>query len=379
MTDEPSTPVPVIFCITDLDSGGAERALTRIAGRLERAEWDPTVICLGPRGEMADELESLRIPVIALGATSRWDARILFRLVAAFKRLRPAVVQTFLFHANLLGRLAARLAGVRCVVGGIRVAERRSKWYHRLDRWTEFLVRRQVCVSEEVRRFSVETARLSADKLLVIPNGIEVTRFETATPLPRQSLGCSDDDQLALCVGRLDPQKGMHALLDVAGRLRDTFPRLRWLLAGEGALRQTLQQRIREEHLEGVVRLLGRREDIPELMRTADLFVFPSLWEGQPNVVLEAMAARLPIVTTAVEGVGGLLEAGVSAEIVPPGDVSALASSVASLLENEEMRSQYAARAFVRVTACPTWESVSDEYAKLYRELLSVPQPAGSG
>ncbi len=370
-----AAPVPLAFCITELDPGGAEQALVQTVLRLDRREWQPTVICLGPRGSLADPLEQQGIPVIALGARNRWEVNVLWRLARELRRLRPVLLQTFLFHANLAGRIAARLAGVPIVVGGIRVAEKRSRWYARLDRWTEGLVTTQVCVSQGVRQFADQTMGLHSEKLLVIPNGVEVSRFAEATPLPRSTWGLTEGSRIVLTVGRLDPQKGLLDLLQAARLLHDSSPDLHWLIVGEGPQRSQLEQQISATGLQQCVHLLGRREDVPCLMKTADLFVLASHWEGMPNVVLEAMAAGLPVLSTQVEGVAELVEAGNTGVVVPIGDPQAICLAIQSLLNDPNHARTMAQRAFHKVSHEYAWDRVADAYAALYRNLISQRSP----
>ena len=114
------------FCITDLDPGGAERALVQLVTRLDRSRWQPSVICLAPRGMLADELEQAEVPVTCLGARHSRNVGMVGRLFHQLRESKPALLQTFLFHANIAGRIAGRLARVPKIVSGIRVAERRS-------------------------------------------------------------------------------------------------------------------------------------------------------------------------------------------------------------------------------------------------------------
>ena len=212
-------------------------------------------------------------------------------------------MQSFLFHANVATRLAAPLAGRPWVVGGLRVAERQRHWHLAVDRLTARLSAGSVCVSEGVARFAREVGGLPADRLIVIPNGVDPSPFDAARPTPRASLGIPDAAHLALFVGRLDPQKGVHVLLDAA----EVVARAARLAPGHRRRRAGTGPRFDARNDPDCVHWLGRRDDVPGLLKAADLLVLPSLWEGMPNVVLEAMAARRAVVGTAVEGTEDLV------------------------------------------------------------------------
>jgi len=373
MTETPDSPVPILFCITELDPGGAERALVQLVTRLDRERWEPFVIALGKETELVDVLRSADIPVTCLNATSSRQFSIYPRLVKEFRRINPAILQTYLFHANILGRMAARSAHIKHVVSGIRVAERRGKWYHRAERWTDRWVSQHVCVSRAVRDFTVKMTQIPAEKMTVIPNGVDVSRFANASPTPRESLpDCSNKDLLAMFVGRLDQQKGIFDLLTVAENLREQIPHLKWMIAGEGPLKMEMESRIEKMNLQRCVNLLGRRSDIAELMKTADLFVFPSRWEGMPNVILEAMAAQLPIVTYNVEGIDELLIDQQSGMIIPSGNISAMTKGIATLANNRELRTSYAEKAFHKVSEQFGWEQTVLQYQQLYESLINT-------
>ena len=361
-----TTPLPLSFCITDLDPGGAERALVQIVTRLPRT-WAPHVYCLMRRGELADDLEAAGVPVTCFDVRSRANVGVVWRLSRALRKQKPAILQTFLYHANLVGRFAGRLAGVPKIVSGIRVAERRSRWRLRLDRWTERLVDRHVCVSPAVSEFSINSG-LSREKIEVIPNGVDFEKFATAKPADLAEFGIARDADVILCVARLDPQKGVDVLIDAFATLAAQFPKAELLLVGDGPSRSALSEQAARSGVGPRVHFTGYRRDTPGLYRAAKVFVLPSRWEGMPNAVLEAMAAGCPVVATRVEGTEGL-------RCVWLADVNSaveLAAWIKVALSEPGLADQLASQSQAFVRDELTWERVIGLYDHLYRELAGL-------
>jgi glycosyltransferase involved in cell wall biosynthesis len=367
-------PIRIAFCITDLDAGGAERALVQIVTRLDRRRFEPFVFCLAVEGELSGVLREAGIPVVCLGARKR-RLSVVWRLSRRLANLKPAILQTFLYHANIAGRLAGMAARIPVIVSGIRVAEKRSSFRLWFDRATDWMVTRHICVSQDVAAFSAACGGLPVSKIAVIPNGVDAAKLAEASPADLTQFGIPPGSQTLLFVGRLDPQKGPFVLM---AALRELFPRradLHGLVVGDGPLRDTLHAWVAKENLSSRVHFAGRRTDVPSLLRAADLFVLPSLWEGLPNVVLEAMAAGTPVVASRVEGISDLLVDDRTGLIVPPNSASDLAAAIDRVLadRNESRQMAHRAQAFVRQHF--TWDHVVGQYEELYRQLLGAGPP----
>lgn len=368
-------PLPISFAITDLDVGGAERTFVELVKRLERRRWSPSVVCLQAEGPFAAELRAADVPTTAIGLKSSVDLpRVLFtwrRLLAA---QQPVLLQTFLYHANILGRLVAKTAGVPIVVSGIRVAERRSQFRLRLDRWTEKWVSQHVCVSQGVRDFSIG-AGLSADKCVVISNAVDLERIDEAEAVPRELLTPDSARTVVLYVGRLDPQKGLFDMLEALVQVRDQAPqvwnRLQVALVGDGPQRNALDEFAVQHGLGDHVRFVGWRPDVPCWLAAADGLILPSHWEGMPNVVLEAMAASLPVIATDVEGTQELVQHGETGWLVPPGRPSALANAILEFASNLSQRKQFGRRGREIVAERYTYPEMVRRYQDLYEELVA--------
>jgi glycosyltransferase involved in cell wall biosynthesis len=367
----PARAVPVALVITDLDVGGAERAMVNLATRLDRRRWSPMVIALGAEGVLASELRRVDLPCRCLGVHPRRPVQAVVRLARALRGHRPELVQSFLFHANVAARLAAPWAGRPWVVGGIRVAERRKRWHLTLDRLTAPLAVGSVCVSRGVLEFSRGAGGLDPRRLIVISNGIDPGPFDRAHGVPRESLGIPEDAHLALAVGRLDAQKGIADLLAAAERVIAADPAWHLALAGDGPCRAwLLDQLATRPMLAGRVHWLGPRADIPGLLKSADVLALASHWEGMPNVVMEAMAAGRAVVATAVEGTSELVLSGETGWLVHPHDPEALACALLEAAGDAGLRRSRGLRGRARVEAEFSLERTVAAYERLWAGLL---------
>lgn len=343
----------------------------QLVTRLDRARWEAVVFCISGEGELARPLRDAGITVVCLGARKRHGVRAVWRLSRLLAKLRPTILQTFLFHANIAGRLAGKAARVPIIVSGIRVAEKRGSLRLWIDRATDWMVSQHVCVSQDVAAFSAARGGLPVSKIRVIPNGVDARLFAEAPPADLGQFGIPAGSRTLLFVGRLDPQKGPFVLMAAARELLPRHNGLQLLLVGDGPLAENLRKWIAKENVSSRIHLAGRRNDVPSLMRAAEIFVLPSLWEGLPNVVLEAMAAGVPVVASRVEGISDLLIDDRTGLIVPPNSSGDLVEAIDRLLTDPQQahRMGHSAQQYVRTEFA--WEGVVQKYAALYGELLA--------
>jgi glycosyltransferase involved in cell wall biosynthesis len=365
--------IPIGFAITELDPGGAERAFTQLVTRLDRSVWTPTVYCLSGRGELAETITDTGIPVHFLDAGGKWDLGLIGRFSSRLKEDRPQILQTFLHHSNIAGRIAAWRAGVPIVVSGIRVSEERHPMRLRLDRWTQHFVNTNVCVSPSVAKFSRESGGISSDKLRVIPNGVEVERFSTATSINWKSLGLPADAEVILAVGRLDEQKRPLLAFQACLPLFEDNSLLHLTFAGIGPHEAKINELANQHGVADRVHCLGTRDDVPELMRGSKLLLHTSAWEGSPNVILEALAAGLPVIATENPGNRDALRGGewgfLMLDYAP--DITDFLDSILNSEEAITELKELASRAQSALEKGMTWQATVSSYEDLYHELLS--------
>jgi glycosyltransferase involved in cell wall biosynthesis len=226
-----------------------------------------------------------------------------------------------------------------------------------------------ICVSEQART-SFSEAGLPPSRLRVIRNGIRPRPPRAGRAATRAALGVPAEAPLVLTVARFYPQKGHRYLLGAIPKVLRQAPRARFVWAGDGPLLASLRLAAQACGLEGRLRFLGRRDDVPDLLAAADLLVLPSLFEGLPLVALEAMAAGLAVVGTQVCGTLEAIEDGVSGRLVPPGETAALASAIVELLDQSALAARFGAAGQARCAGEFSAARMARETAQLYQELL---------
>jgi len=334
----------IALVITELDWGGAERYLVDLAVHLDRERFEPIVYCLAPPplnavASCIPPLEAAGIDVHCLDAKGpRHLVRTIRRLTALFREHRPDVVQTNLFHANILGRIAAHRAGIQQVICGIHIADRDAHWRHRIDRWTSRYAARHVCVSESVAQFTTKHVGHPREQLLVIPNVDDPSKYPPdciVEPVDLSQFGIPSGRKLMTFIGRLHPQKGLDWLLTEMPRWSERLTDWDVLLVGHGPEQERLERIVQEKGLGNRVFFAGWRPDVREILAATDLFILPSRWEGMPSVVLHAMSSSLPVLTTEVEGVRELLGPNGDEQIVPVEDSEVWAERLIQLASDE--------------------------------------------
>ena len=234
------------------------------------------------------------------------------------------------------------------------------------------------CVNQAVADFSRIHGRLPAEKLLVIPNGIDAARYVAVSPTSADALKVPSGRRWITYVGRLDPQKGLEWLLHEADRWLAPLADYDLLLVGDGPLRVRLEDIVRARGLAGRVHFTGWRSDVPGILAASDVLLLPSRWEGMPNVVLEAMASGRPVLAADVEGVRELLGDDAAAQVAPPGDAEQWTEKLRLLATDRELAMLLGARNRRRVAEHFTLAKAAQAYAARYTS-LARPMNAAPG
>ncbi len=331
----------ILHLITGLGQGGAEQIVLDLARGLDRERHKISVCSIldvsGAYGVYAARLRELGVDVLSLGLTRKWQIRRALALENVLRDLKPDVLHCHMFHANVLGRWAGNRVGLPHIIATVHIAERRWRpWRFWLERRTDPLGSVTVCVSHSVLEFHARRTRVPRDRFVVVPNGIDTARFAEPGRAPaelRRELGIGPGSKVIGSVGRLDEQKGHRYLIDAFGKMAGERADVELVIAGDGPQRHKLERLAGRTGCSARIHLIGRRPDVPDLLHAFDVFALASVYEGLPLALIEAMAAGVPVVASAVDSVPEVLVAG---RLVPPRDPERLAEALLDALDHSD-------------------------------------------
>ena len=372
----------VLQIIDTLGVGGTELGLARLVGRTKE-QFEHAVLCIREGGGTAAQLEAQHVPVLELHKPPGTQWQLPLRIAGICRHLRPHIVHTRNWGTMdaVIGACLARVPVLVHGEHGFGIGDVTGAHLHR--RWVRRIlsagIDRFVAVSEHLRNLLVDELGIRPSKVTLIRSGIDVERFQTRADCTelRAQLGYAQDDFVIGSVGRLDPVKNFPALIDAMAAVVTRLPRARLMVAGAGPDEQRLRQQVQSAGLNGQIRLLGYRKNIPELLNIMDVFVLPSLAEGTCNAILEAMAVGLPVVATRVAGNPELVLDGATGLLVSPQDFRALADRIQFYANNPDIRRQHGLAGREHVLRYYTVEHMVDAYADLYRGELARRRRAG--
>jgi len=373
----------VLHVINSSEEGGGARHLHSLVTRMDRKRFEP-VVATTDHGPLVQRLQGSGVRVVSINMMrTRFDLRPVLALRRILVREPFDLVHLHGTRAGFFGTLALGLMRRRprviYTVHGLscsRAASARVKrLFARVERFIAHRADRVISVSEHDRQSGVEAGLLPPGRTTSIPNGIGVGAPGQGSRLSRRA----DDAAEVLIVARLVPQKGIQVLLEAARTVLQSHPRARFTLAGDGPLRLELEAQAERLGISKQVHFLGTVQDTPELLARCDLFVLPSLWEGMPLSLLEAMAAGRPAVATAVSGSAELILDEETGLLVPAGDPAALAAAMIRLLQDPEAAEAMGARARDRVRREFSLERMVESTHTLYCNLLAEREPGRVG
>lgn len=383
-------PLSVYKFLAQFGVGGTEMQVLGLAEQFDPVRYHLSFGCMRRQGSVGKEYGD-RGWSISEYPISRFASltacRQMLRLARELRVRKPQVLHSYNFYANVFSVPAARLAGVPCVVASIRdMGVYLTPMQMRIQRWICGFADRIVVNADAIRNWLIESG-YSAEKIRVIRNGIRMPgpNSDATRARIRAELGISASAKVVMMVSRLNPKKGVEYLLDAAPAVLSHVPNAWFVVVGDIVLESAGQERSYSERLSARTRELGvserviftgLRRDIPHLLAAADMSVLPSLSEGLPNAVIEAMAIGLPVVASNVGGIPELIQHARNGLLVPAGDTAALAASLSAVLSNPFLSRRLGEAARLRIQSGFSFEKMFRETTALYRSVLTEKEQA---
>lgn len=376
--------VRVLHIITNLAVGGAQDNMLVTVERLNRQKYDVSLIT-SSEGEWLQRAKNIAsLNLVFVDSLKRHinpilDLITLYRVYSKIKAEKYAIVQTHTSKAGVLGRIAARLAGIPIIIHthhGLNFHDNLHPAlkfvFLKLERYLSSISDRLIMVTELNLEKSLRAKLAAREKFVNIYNGIDFGRFDSPVDIKakRKAIGVFSNERIVGTVGRLCRQKAPQDLIAAIPKILSLHKDVIFVFVGDGELLENMRTMTQKLGVESHVRFLGNRDDVPELLQVMDVFVLTSLWEGMPRSLTEAMYCARPVVATAVDGTPELVQHNKTGILAPPRDIEAISNSIITLLNDEAKAKQMGAAAKRRVAEEFSIEKMISEIEKLYDDLL---------
>ena len=375
--------IKVLHIITGLSTGGAEMMLYKLVSKMDRSCFDVYVASLTDIGPVGEKIKKLNIPVVAVGMKRGWKGFFgfsgFFKLLKIVKNYKPDVIQTWMYHSDLIGGLVGKILKVP-VIWNIRHSNLDPKYNKKTTIWaakicakfSKILPKKIICCSHASKDVHSKLG-YDENKMVVIPNGFDLDVFlpdKQGREKVRKELGLDDKTIVIGFAARFDPQKDHKNFFEAARIVHKIYPNVHFLLCGNRINwdNKKLREWIEKSGVEKVTHLLGRRDDMKNVYNSIDIFCSSSYGEGFPNVIGEAMACEIPCVVTNV-GDSAII-VGDTGFVVPPKNPEALAEAIIKMIEiGEEKRKVLGKKARDRIKENYSIEKIVNSYEQLYKKV----------
>ena len=344
------------YLIGSSEIGGTEKMILTIAKNIDKNLFDFVFFCIKGEGKFTEKLRKLNYKVYVLNLKK--DPLSFIKLFTHIKREKIDILQSFLFVANIIGRIYGKILKIKLIISSQRSTDEWRKWYHWLiERITKNFVDIYISNSYTAKDVLIKKAKIPRKKIKVIYNGIEIP--EKIEKLKK--------DYIAIgTIGNLRKAKGHFNLIKAAKIVVEKYKNVKFYIIGEGELKEEILKMIKEEKLENFFILTGYVEDVYSYLKIFDVFVLPSLWEGCPVSLLESMGYGIASITTDVGDVPYIIENGKDGFIVEKNDYLKLSEKIIYLIENEEERKKIGEKAREKIKNYFSYEEMIKKYSSIY-------------
>lgn len=379
--------IKILLINTQMEKGGAQKAMLSLASNLSTELFDVTVCTMYDKGNFIESFEkdydlkinNLKMKQQGGGLLAKLFAFLkgLLLLGQIIKKNKIDVVQSYSHTANIIVPLIAFMFGVKVRITSQRMSlDKMSKKVQWLDRLVEnsFLVTKLTSVSEGTKKSCIRDQNINPEKIFTIPNGIDLVKLDKVIAEAdlnklKTKLNIEEGQISVITVARLHKQKGHTYYLQAIKKVVKKYPNTKYYLVGHGELQPAIEKYINDNNLANNVVLLGARNDVPALLATCDIFVLPSLWEGMPNTVLEAMGVGMPVIATSVDGTPEIISNEFEGILITPKRVDEIEKALLLLLNDEKLRTDMSSAARQRIEDHFSLNRTTKMFESLYLEL----------
>jgi glycosyltransferase involved in cell wall biosynthesis len=378
----------VVHIITKLELGGAQQNTLFTVANLERRKYEPVLIS-GTEGILVEDAKKLKdvkiylVPELVRAIRPFKDVVSFLKIRRILKELKKPfsniIVHTHSSKAGILGRWAARVAGINLIIHSVHGFSFNNyqpsflrAFYIFTERVTSLITTRFIAVSKVNIEKGMAERIFAKDKAVLIRSGIDIREFQEVKGdrmKKKEELGADARCPLVAMIACFKTQKSPLDFVKIARIVSDNIAAIRFLLVGDGVLRSEIEELITKLGMDGKILLLGWRNDIPEILSCIDVLVLTSLWEGLPRVFPQAMASGVPVVATEVDGAPEAIKNGINGYLLPPKDINAMAEKVIYLIRHPEKAQEMGEKGKGLVEEFDIWKMLAQQ-EELYASLL---------
>jgi glycosyltransferase involved in cell wall biosynthesis len=376
-------PEHILEFLTYAGIGGTQRMFIEFLRHASHDKYNFYVCVLLAHGFVNEKLTEMNVVNTCLNMRGYWDLTAWWKLYAFAKGKQIDLIRTYGLKAHLIGRIVGKILGIPVNITSVRSTDPWRKWYHvLLDFLTSGLTDLYIANSEAGRKITHQRERIPLSKIVTIPNGIDMTKYlfqasdgHKLAAAYKQRFGIAREDRVIGIVANFRKMKGHQTIVDALSRIQAEILNIKCLFVGdefvnEKSYKQELYKYVQETQLEHTIIFTGTQEDIPGILSVFDLFLLPSLWEGFPTSILEAMAMKKPVIASAVGGIPEIIVPDKTGILIPPQNPDALADAILFLLNNPDIASKMGEAGYERVRRCFTLESVVAQTETIYDQLM---------
>jgi len=368
--------IKILYLITGLKMGGAEMLLYRLLINLDRKKYEPVIVSITSIAEIGRKIEKLKVKTLDLRVKFKYDFFAFLKFIIFLKKEKPQILHSHLFHANLLGRITGKICKVPIIISTIHNVNFGGKLREKLLKYTDKFCNFTIVISQIVAKEMIEKKIVPKNKLKIICNGIDFKEFNLnknkVQKKINRELKIKKNQNILISVGRLTEQKGYFYMIETVRILNKKYSDLIWIVLGDGEDKMKLEKQIKIENLQKNILFLGIKENVVEYLFDSDIFIMPSLWEGLPLSLLEAMACGLPVIATNVGGIPEIVKDKISGFLVEPKNPTILAEKIEYLLNLDiDSRKKMGIEGRKIVEEKFSLRKMVEKYENLYEKLLT--------